>query len=130
MFTMFLEMFMMLVLIMLFILCIMMLFCPSWHVASSSNTSCAHGMSRRMCNDFHARHNVSHVPKARNGSYGHLISYSTYDDSYVLYCKFEKVVASHVGPRHKGCKTYVWVPKSYVGNLIGPNTSWVPKPQA
>jgi hypothetical protein len=27
-------------------------------------------------------------------------------------------------------KTCIWVPKTYVTNLTGPNTSWVPKSQA
>jgi hypothetical protein len=69
------------------------------------------------------------VSKTRNASHGHSISYSTYDASYVLYCKSGKVVVSHVGPRRKNGKACVWVPKSYVTNRIEPNSSWVPKPQ-
>jgi hypothetical protein len=87
-------------------------------------------MSRHRHNDFHARHNVSHVHKTRNASQGHSISYSTYDVPYILYCKSGKVVASHVGHKCKGGKTCVLVPKLYVANLTGPKTSWVPKPQA
>jgi hypothetical protein len=88
---------------------------------TSSRSSYAHGRSR---------HNVSHVPKAKNASYGYSISYSTYDASYVLYFKSGKVVATNVGPKCKNGKTCFWVPKSYVTNLTGPNSSWVPKPQA
>ena len=95
---------------------------------SSSSASFVHGKSRTRHNDFHAR--IIHVPKVRNASHGHSISYSTYDASYVLYCKSGKVVASQVRLRHKNGKTCIWVPKSYVTNLTGHNSSWVPKPQA
>jgi hypothetical protein len=67
------------------------------------------------------------VHKARNASHGPSISYRTFDASYVIYFKLGKVVASHVGPKRKGGKTCVWVPKSYMTKLTGPNSSWVPK---
>lgn len=67
------------------------------------------------------RHNVSHArhvhvpnPIKRNASNGPSISYCTFDDSYVLHCKTSKVVASHVGPKRKNNKIYVWVSKNYV----------------
>jgi rhodanese-related sulfurtransferase len=75
-------------------------------------------------------HAGSHVPKARNASHGHSVSYRTFDASYILYCKSGHVVASNVAPKCKKGKTCIWVPKSYVTNLTGPNTSWVSKPQA
>jgi hypothetical protein len=95
---------------------------------TSRSASFAHGRSRPRHNVAHAR--SCNVPNARNTSHGPSISYRTFDDSYVLYCMSGKVVASHVGPRNKGGKTCVWVPKSYVTNLTGPNSSWVPKPLA
>jgi hypothetical protein len=89
-----------------------------------SSSSFAHGRSRR--NVSHDR--STHVPKARNASYGPSISYRMFDASYVLYCKSGKVVATNVGPKRKNDKTCVWVPKVYVTNLTGPNSIWVPKP--
>jgi hypothetical protein len=57
----------------------------------------------------------------------HQMVYHTLDASYVLSCKFAKVVATSVGPKHKNGKTCVWVPKYYVTNLKGPNMGWIPK---
>jgi hypothetical protein len=59
-----------------------------------------------------------------------LCFYHIYDASYVLYCKNDKVVAKHVGPKCKKGKTCIWIPKSYVTNHVRPNKSWVPKSQA
>jgi hypothetical protein len=47
--------------------------------------------------------------------------------SFVLSCKNAKVVARKLGSKCKGDKTCIWVPKTIVTNLIGPNKSWVPK---
>jgi hypothetical protein len=91
---------------------------------ASTSSSFAHDRSRQ--NVSYAR--SIHVPKARNASYSPSISYHTFDASYVLYCKSSKVVAANVGPKCKIGKTCVWVPKVYVTNLTGPNSSWVPKP--
>jgi hypothetical protein len=55
------------------------------------------------------------------------ISFKTFDASYVLTNKSGKVVAKYVGGKHKGSKTYVWVPKVLVSNVKGPKTVWVPK---
>jgi hypothetical protein len=49
---------------------------------------------------------------------------------FVLSCKNKKVVARKLGAKCKGDKTYIWVPKDVVTNLVGPNKSWVPKTQA
>jgi hypothetical protein len=57
----------------------------------------------------------------------HNISFKTFDASYVLTNKFDKVVAKYVGDKHKGSKTCVWVPKVLVSNFKGPKTVWVPK---
>jgi hypothetical protein len=58
------------------------------------------------------------------------ISFKTFDASYVLTNKSSKVVAKYVGGKHKGSKTYVWVPKVLVSNVKGPKTVWVPKNKA
>jgi hypothetical protein len=55
--------------------------------------------------------------------------YQTYYASFVLLCKNDKVVARSLGPKCKRDQTCIWVPKSYVTNLVGPNKSWVPKPK-
>jgi hypothetical protein len=48
----------------------------------------------------------------------------------VLSCKNAKVVARKLGSKCKGDKTWIWVPRTIVTNLVGPNKSWVPKTQA
>jgi hypothetical protein len=58
------------------------------------------------------------------------VSFKTFDASYVLTNKLGKVVAKYVGGKHKGSKTYVWVPKVLVSNVKGPKTVWVPKNKA
>jgi hypothetical protein len=92
--------------------------------ASSSSTH-AHGRNRPR---RHIHSVVSHAP--RSAPNGQTMLYHAYGASYVLYYKNDKVIARNVGPKCKGGKTCVWVPKSYVTNLVGPNKSWVPKSQA
>jgi hypothetical protein len=58
------------------------------------------------------------------------VSFKTFDASYVLTNKSDKVVAKYVGGKHKGFKTCVWVPKVLVSNVKGPKTVWVPKNKA
>jgi hypothetical protein len=55
------------------------------------------------------------------------ISFKTFDVSYVLTNKSDKIVAKYVGGKHKRSKTCVWVPKVLVSNVKGPKTIWVPK---
>jgi hypothetical protein len=50
------------------------------------------------------------------------ISFKSFDASYVLTNESGKVVAKYVGGKHKGLKTYVWVPKVLVSNVKGPKT--------
>jgi hypothetical protein len=89
---------------------------------ASSSSSYAHGRSRpRRC----AFNVVSHAPRNTSS-----MLYHTYDTSYVLHCKYGKVYAKNVGPKCKRGKTCIWVPKTFVTNLVGPNKSWVPKSQA
>jgi hypothetical protein len=59
-----------------------------------------------------------------------IISFKTFDASYVLTNKSGKVVAKYVGAKHKGSKTCVWVPKVLVSNIKGPKSVWVPKNKA
>jgi hypothetical protein len=96
-------------------------FTPRTMFASSSDSS-------RSRTRHHASHVVSYVPKDRNASHGPSILFRTFDVSYVIYCKNDRIVATNVGPKCKKGKTCIWIPKSYVTNLTGPNTSWGPKP--
>jgi hypothetical protein len=94
---------------------------------ASSSSSHAHSRSRpRRC----ASHVDYHAPKDMNASHGSSILFRTLDASYVIYRKNDKIIATNVGPKCKRGKTCIWVPKSYVTNLTGPNTSWGPKSQA
>jgi hypothetical protein len=92
--------------------------------ASSSSTH-ARGRSRPR---HYVHHVVSQAP--RNATNDPTMLYQTYDASYVLIRKNDKVVARNLGPKCKRGKTCIWIPKSYVTNLVGPNKSWVPKSQA
>jgi hypothetical protein len=56
--------------------------------------------------------------------------YHACNASFAICCKNKKVVARKVGAKCKGDKTCIWVPKTIVTNLVGPNKSWVPKTQA
>jgi hypothetical protein len=93
------------------------------HAMFASSSTYAHGRSspRR-------HHTVSHTP--RKVSTGPTAIYQTCDASFVLLCKNAKVVARKLGSKYKRDKTCIWVPKSIVTNLVGPNKSWVPKTQA
>ena len=82
---------------------------------ASSSSSHVHDRNRPRC---HVHHVVSNAP--RKASNGPTMIYQTYDASYVLICKNDKVVARNLGPKCKRDKTCIWVPKSYVTNLIGP----------
>jgi hypothetical protein len=97
---------------------------PCLHPLGSSSLY-VHGRSRSR---RHVHHVVSHAP--RNASSGLTMLYHTYDASFVLMCKNDEVVARNLGPKCKRDKTCIWVPKSYVTNLVGPNKCWVPKTQA
>jgi hypothetical protein len=92
----------------------------------SSSSSHVHGRSGPR---HHMPHVVSNMPKVRIASHGPSMLFRTFDASYVLYCKNNKIVASNVGPKCKKGKTCIWIPKTYVTNLVGPNKSWVPKSQ-
>jgi hypothetical protein len=71
---------------------------------ASSSSLYVHGRSR------YRLHVVSHVPK--NASSNPTMFYHTYDASFVLMCKNDKVVARNLALKCKRDKTCIWVPKS------------------
>jgi hypothetical protein len=85
-------------------------------------------------NEASSSRRSTHVKMPKNkspiASNDHNISFKTFDASYVLTNKSDKVVAKYVGGKHKGSKTCVWVPKVLVSNVKGPKTVWVPKNKA
>jgi hypothetical protein len=70
------------------------------HVMFASSSSYAHGRSRTRCHRV-----ASHVP--RNASNGPTMLYQTYDASFVLLCKNDKVVARSLGLKCKRDKTCI-----------------------
>jgi hypothetical protein len=69
---------------------------------ASSSSSHVHNRNRPR---RHVHHVVSNAP--RNASSGPTILYRTYDASYVLVCKNDKVVAKNLGPKCKRGKTCI-----------------------
>jgi hypothetical protein len=66
-----------------------------------SSSSYVHGRNRPRCHVHH----VSHAP--RNTFNCPTMLYHTYDASYELLCKNDKVIARNVGHKCKGGKTYI-----------------------
>jgi hypothetical protein len=93
------------------------------HAMFASSSTYAHGTIRPR------RHHVA-SNALRRASTGPTMPYQTCDASFILICKNDKVVARRLGHKCKRDKTCIWVLKSVVTNLIGPNKSWVPKTQA
>jgi hypothetical protein len=93
------------------------------HAMFAYSSTYVHGRSR-----LRHDHTVSHAP--RKVYTGPTTMYQTCNASFVLSCKNTKVVARKLGSKCKGDKTCIWIPKSVVTNLVGPNKSWVPKTQA
>jgi hypothetical protein len=62
----------------------------------------AHGRNKHRC---YVHHVVSRAP--RNATNGPIFLYHTYDSSFVLMCKNDKIVARNVGPKCKGGKTCI-----------------------
>jgi hypothetical protein len=93
------------------------------HAMYASGSTCFHGRSR-----IRRNHVAHHVPrKMCNKS---TTIFHACNISFVLSCKNAKVVARKLGSKCKGDKTCIWVPKTIVINLVGPNKIWVPKTQA
>jgi hypothetical protein len=72
------------------------------HALFASSSSYAHGRNRPR---RHVHHVASHAP--RNASNGPTMLYRTYDASFVLLCKNDKVVARNLGPKCKRDKTCI-----------------------
>jgi hypothetical protein len=89
------------------------------HTMNASSSDFSRSRIRR-----HLSHVVSHAPKNKNASRGPSILFRTFDASYVIHCKNNRIVGTNMGLKCKKGKTCIWVPKTYVTNLIGPNTSW------
>jgi hypothetical protein len=83
--------------------------------------------SNKASSSRHSTHIKMSKKKTVNASNEHSISFKTFDASFVLTNKSDKVVAKYVGGKHKGPKTCVWVPKVLVSNVKRPKTVWVPK---
>jgi hypothetical protein len=90
------------------------------HAMRASSSTFVHGRSRPRRN-----HVVSHAP--RKMYIGPSTIYHACNDSFVLSRKNAKVVGRKLGSKCKGDKTCIWVPKTVITNLVGPNKSWVPK---
>jgi hypothetical protein len=91
------------------------------NVMFASSSSYMHG--RNM-----PRKNVTHVPRKIVNEPSTI--YHACNASFAICRKDKKVIARKLGVKCKGDKTCIWVPKTIVTNLVGPNTSWVPKTQA
>jgi hypothetical protein len=79
------------------------IFTPRTMIASSSG-SYAHSRSRPRCR---ASHVVSHAPKDRNASHCPSILFRTFDVSYVIYRKNDRILVTNVGPKCKRDKTCI-----------------------
>jgi hypothetical protein len=76
-------------------MCHDVVFTPHTMIASSSG-SYAHSRSRPR---RRASHVDSHAPKDRNASHGLSMLYRTFDGSYVLHGKNDRIVATNVGSK-------------------------------
>jgi hypothetical protein len=96
----------------------------------ASSSSYVHGRDMHKKNAIHhmPRRNVAHVPRKIVNEPSTV--YHTCNASFAICRKDKKVVARKLGAKCKGDKTCIWVPKTIVTNLVGPNKSWVPKTQA
>ena len=99
------------------------------HAMFASSSSYKH--DRDMCrrNVVHMpRRNFAHVPRKVVNKPSTI--YYACNAPFAICRKDKKVIARKLGIRCKGDKTCIWVPKTIVTNLVGPNKSWVPKTQA
>ena len=95
---------------------------------TASSSSIVHDMPRKNVIHHMPRRNVVHIP--RKASNEHSTIYHACNASFAICRKDKKVIARKLGAKCKGDKTCIWVPKTIVTNLVGPNKSWVPKTQA
>jgi hypothetical protein len=96
----------------------------------ASSSSYVHGRDMPRKNVIHhmPRRNIAHVPRKIVNEPSTI--YYACNASFAICRKDKKVIARKLGAKCKGDKTCIWVPKTIVTNLVGPNKSWVPKTQA
>jgi hypothetical protein len=87
----------------------------------ASSSSVVHGRNMPKKNVVHVPRKVCNEPST---------IYHACNTSFAICCKNKIVIARNLGAKCKGDKTCIWVPKTSVTNLVGPNKSWVPKTQA
>jgi hypothetical protein len=91
------------------------------HAMIASSSSFVHGRNMYRKNVVHVPRKVSNEPST---------IYHACNASFAICSKNKKVIARKLGAKCKGDKTCIWVPKTILTNLVGPNKSWVPKTQA
>jgi hypothetical protein len=92
------------------------------HAMFASSSTFVHGRNRPRKN-----HVVHRVPRKMCNI--PTTVFHACNTSFILSCKNAKVVARKLGSKCKGDKTCIWVPKTILTNLVGPNKSWIPKTQ-
>ena len=100
------------------------------HAMIASSSSIMHDRNVARNNVVHhmPRRNIVHVPRKVMNEPSTI--YYACNASFAICRKDKKVIARKLGAKCKGDKTCIWVPKTIVTNLVGPNMSWVPKTQA
>jgi hypothetical protein len=96
----------------------------------ASSSSYVHGKDMPKKNIIHhmPRRNVAHGPRKVINEPSTI--YHAFNASFEICRKNNKVIARKLGAKCKGHKACIWVPKTIVTNLVGPNKSWVAKTQA
>src|SRR5688572_4161488 len=99
------------------------------HAMFASSSSYVHDRNGGRRNVVHnmPRREVVNVPRKVNEP---STIYHALNTSFAICRKDRKVIARKLGAKCKGDKTCIWIPKTIVTNLVGPNKSWVPKSQA
>src|SRR5688572_21408730 len=97
-------------------------------IASSSSINHDRNLARKNVVHHMPRRNIVHVPRKVMNEPSTI--YYACNASFAICRKDKKVIARKLGAKCKGDKTCIWVPKTIVTNLVGPNMSWVPKTQA
>jgi hypothetical protein len=100
------------------------------HAMIASSSSIMHDIYVARKNVVHQmpRRNIVHVPRKVMNEPSTI--YYACNASFAICRKDKKLIARKLGAKCKGDKTCIWVPKTIVTNLVGPNMSWVPKTQA
>jgi hypothetical protein len=100
------------------------------HAMFASSSFYVHDRSVGRRNVVHnmPRRNVVNIPRKVMNEPSTI--YHALNASFVICRKDRKIVARKLGAKCKGDKTCIWVPKTIVTNIVGPNMSWVPKTQA